>query len=135
MNAPQRGLSLIELLLVVAVVGMLAGIAYPSYTDQVRRAARAEAVATLQDSALRLERHYSRAGQYHDSEALITPLPPGSRYYSLVTERGGETFRLVARRLPGGLLAQDRCGDFMLDQAGVQGHQGASGDTAGCWGS
>ena len=135
MPAGQRGLSLIELLLVVTVVGMLAGIAYPSYSDQVRRAARAEAIGMLQDSALRLERHYSRAGQYADSEAAVTPLPLGSRYYSLAAERGEQSFRLIARRLPGALMEQDRCGDFSLDQVGVQGNLGANGDTSECWGS
>ncbi|VVP78862.1 hypothetical protein PS910_01776 [Pseudomonas fluorescens] len=135
MQPAQRGLSLIELLLVVAVVGMLAGIAYPSYSDQVRRAARTEAIGMLHDSALRLERHYSRTGQYADSQAQVTPLPLGSHYYRLVAERGGDTFRLVARRLPRAMMEQDRCGDFSLDQAGVQGNLGASGDTAGCWGS
>ncbi|MCE6984866.1 prepilin-type N-terminal cleavage/methylation domain-containing protein, partial [Pseudomonas frederiksbergensis] len=39
MSTLQKGLSLIELLLVVAVVGILAGIAYPSYSEQVRKAA------------------------------------------------------------------------------------------------
>ncbi len=135
MHTGQRGLSLIELLLVVAVVGMLAGIAYPSYSDQVRRAARSEAVSMLHDSALRLERHYARVGQYTDSEALVTPLPLGSRYYSLQAQREGKTFRLVARRLPRGLMDDDRCGDFSLDQAGVQGNPGSAEGATGCWGS
>ncbi|MHC6223994.1 type IV pilin protein [Pseudomonas sp. X10] len=135
MRTGQQGLSLMELLIVVAMVGMLAGIAYPSYSDPVRRAARIEVVGLLHDSALRLERHYSRVGQYADSENLVTPLPTGSRYYSLQVERGAETFRLLARRLPRGLMDGDRCGDFLLDQAGVQGNPDSVGDAAGCWGS
>jgi type IV pilus assembly protein PilE len=77
----QRGLSLIELLIVMALIGMLAAIAYPSYSEQLRRAARSEVVGLLQDAALRLARHHTRVGGYADNEQLVTPLPMGNRYY------------------------------------------------------
>ncbi|MCS5515652.1 prepilin-type N-terminal cleavage/methylation domain-containing protein [Pseudomonas qingdaonensis] len=76
MPRTHQGLSLIELLIVVAVVGILAGIAYPSYRDTVKRAARSEVVGLLFDSAQHLERHRARTGQYADTDAVITPLPP-----------------------------------------------------------
>ena len=67
----QQGLSLIELLIVVAVTGILAAIAYPSYSDQLRRAARSEVVGLLHDAALRLERHRVRTGQYAEGDHVI----------------------------------------------------------------
>ncbi|MDF0729164.1 type IV pilin protein [Pseudomonas entomophila] len=130
----QRGLSLIELLLVVAVTGILAGIAYPSYSDQLRRAARSEVVGVLQDAALRLERHHARVGQYADNDELRTPLPAGSRYYRLQARRDDDGYQLLAVRVPQGLMARDRCGDYSLDQTGLRGNPGALGDTGGCWG-
>ncbi|CAM3917102.1 Fimbrial protein MS11-D1 [Pseudomonas reidholzensis] len=130
----QQGLSLIELLLVVAVTGMLAAIAYPSYSDQLRRAARSEVAGLLQDAALRLERQHARTGQYADSDLAPVPLPAGSRYYSLQAQRDIDSFRLLARRLPRGFMADDRCGDFALDQAGVRANPGSQGDTQRCWG-
>lgn len=130
-----KGLSLIELLIVIAVVGILASIAYPSYSDQVRKAARTEVVGLLFESAQQLERHYSRAGQYSDSDAVVTPLASGTAYYSLQAIRDKESFTLKARRLPGGLMVADRCGDYQLDQAGVRDNPGAAGnDGKGCWG-
>ncbi|MCO7513791.1 prepilin-type N-terminal cleavage/methylation domain-containing protein [Pseudomonas guariconensis] len=131
----QQGLSLIELLIVVAVTGILAAIAYPSYHDPLRRAARSEVVGLLHDAALRLERHHARTGQYADSDQQQTPLPAGSRYYSLQAERGDDSFRLLARRLPGALMADDGCGDYQLDQAGVRSNPGAVEPAEGCWGS
>ncbi|MGY4524289.1 type IV pilin protein [Pseudomonas sp. UBA4617] len=128
----QQGFSLIELLIVLAVIGILAAIAYPSYHDQLRRAARSEAVGLLQDAALRLERHRVLTGQYAEGEP---GLPVGNRYYDLQAQRDKDIFTLRARRLPGGLMAQDRCGDFQLDQAGVRSNPGAVGDSAHCWGS
>ncbi|MDR6714405.1 type IV pilus assembly protein PilE [Pseudomonas hunanensis] len=130
----QQGLSLIELLLVVAVTGILAAIAYPSYSDQLRRAARSEVVGLLQDAALRLERQHARTGQYADSDPLPVPLPAGSRYYSLQVQRDEDSFRLIARRLPQGMMKDDRCGDFQLDQAGVRSNPGGVEQAVGCWG-
>ena len=128
----QQGLSLIELLIVVAVTGILAAIAYPSYSDQLRRAARSEVVGLLHDAALRLEHHRVRTGQYAEGEPV---LPVGNRHYSLHAERGSDTFTLRARRLPHGLMADDRCGDFQLDQAGVQSNPDGTGAIERCWGS
>ncbi|KJJ99584.1 MULTISPECIES: type IV pilin protein [Pseudomonas] len=131
----QKGLSLIELLIVIAVVGILASIAYPSYSDQVRKAARTEVVGVLFTSAQQLQRHYSRAGQYSDSEAVVTPLVSGTDHYSLHAVRDKESFTLLARRLPGGLMTADRCGDYVLDQAGVRGNRQSAEDASkGCWG-
>ena len=130
----QRGLSLIELLIVVAVTSILAAIAYPSYREQLRLVARSEAVGLLHDAALRLARHHARTGQYADNDHLVTPLPTGSRYYSLQALRERDGYRLLAVRLPHGLMVQDRCGDYSLDQAGSQGNPGAIGDTVDCWG-
>jgi type IV pilus assembly protein PilE len=128
----QQGMSLIELLIVLAVTGILAAIAYPSYSDQLRRAARSEVVGLLHDAALRLEQHRVRTGQYAEGEPA---LPDGNRYYSLQAMRDSDTFSLRARRLPSGLMAQDRCGDFQLDQAGVRSNPGADAGSEQCWGS
>ncbi|MEF9901430.1 MAG: type IV pilin protein [Pseudomonas sp.] len=131
----QRALSLIELLIVIAVVGILASIAYPGYSDLVKKSARTEIVSLLIESAQLLERHYSRAGQYSDVEDLQASLASGTAHYSLHAMRDKESFTLSARRLPGGLMMADRCGDYELDQAGRRGNpQGAENTQGGCWG-
>ncbi|MCE1118270.1 MULTISPECIES: type IV pilin protein [Pseudomonas] len=131
----QRGLSLIELLIVVALIGMLAAIAYPNYSDPLRRAARTEVVGLLQDAALRLARHHTRVGGYADNDQLVTPLPAGNRNYQLQARRDADSFTLLATRLPSGMMAHDSCGDFQLDQAGVRSNPGASDSPELCWGS
>ena len=129
----QRGMSLVEVLLVLAVIGMLATLAYPIYTEQVRQAARHEAVALLLDTAQRLERHRALAGRYADTDAVRTPLPPDGRHYRLVAMREASRYQVQAVRLPGGLMAQDACGDYRLDQAGVRSNPGANGEGERCW--
>lgn len=131
----QRGLGLIELLIVLALMGMLAAIAYPSYRDSLRRAARSEVVGLLHDAALRLELQRTRVGGYADDGPLTAALPAGTRYYRLQAQRERDSYRLLASRLPGALMAHDPCGDYVLDHAGVRDNPGAGEGREHCWGS
>lgn len=58
------GFSLIELMVVVAIIGLLAMIAYPSYQKQMLRTHRTEGQAALQDAATRQERFFSNKSEY-----------------------------------------------------------------------
>jgi type IV pilus assembly protein PilE len=62
-----RGFTLIELMIVVAIVGILAGIAYPSYMDHVRKGNRAKAQAFLMDVAQRQQSYLIVQRQYAES--------------------------------------------------------------------
>lgn len=136
MKGRAQGMSLIELLIVVAVVGILAGIAYPNYSERIKQAARAEVAGLLFDSAQRLQRHYSRAGGYADTEQVVTALPSGTLHYQLEAVREADAFRLVAKRRTQGSMATDPCGDFALDHRGVKGNPNQAGAAgARCWGS
>jgi type IV pilus assembly protein PilE len=59
-----RGFTLIELMITVAVIGILAAIAYPAYTDQIRKAKRAECRSGLLQSMQQQERYYTQFNQY-----------------------------------------------------------------------
>ena len=54
----MRGFTLIELMITVAIIGILAAIAYPSYVEHIYRSRRAEAEATLMELAQWMERNY-----------------------------------------------------------------------------
>lgn len=61
----DRGFTLIEILIVVAIVGLLAAIAYPSYMSYVRNAWRAEGRAALLAEMQQQERYFTQMNQYH----------------------------------------------------------------------
>lgn len=135
MRPTEKGLSLIEVLIVVALVGILASIAYPSYSEMTRKAARTEIVGILFESAQQLEQHYSRTGRYTDFDGTVLPLPDGTAQYSLHARREAEHYVLTARRHPGGAMASDACGDFELDHRAIRSNPGSAGVVdPGCWG-
>lgn len=63
----ESGFTLIEILIVVAILGILAGIAYPSYMDSVRKGNRTDAKTALNDAAQRLQRCYTTLHTYDDA--------------------------------------------------------------------
>ncbi len=63
----QKAFTLIELMIVVAIVGILAGIAYPSYQDSVKKSRRSDAKAALMGFANAMERYYTENNSYCDA--------------------------------------------------------------------
>jgi type IV pilus assembly protein PilE len=67
MIGKQRGVTLMELMVVVVIIGILAAIAYPTYRTQIRRSNRTEARVVLEQTAGALEKCYTRYMAYNDA--------------------------------------------------------------------
>jgi type IV pilus assembly protein PilE len=95
------GFTLIEVLIVVGIIGFLAAIAYPAYTDYILRSKITEAVSNLSDMRVRMEQYFLDNRTYVDACAAntVAPLPSGdnAKYFDYACpERTGTTFRVTA---------------------------------------
>ena len=135
----QQGLTLMELMVTVVILGILVGVAFPAYKGQVSQTRRASATACLTEFAQYMERIYTTNMTYAKNNNIDVQLPEtncrkdlaGSYEFSLVKDQ--TTFNLTAS--PKGSQQDDTCGALTLNQLGVRTAGGKSDATTirACW--
>lgn len=134
MKHSNRGFTLIELMIVVAIIGILAAIAYPSYDEYIKRGNRTEGQAFLSDVAARQERYYSQNNAYITADADIAKLglsnanSPTVKYTIAIAAGDGGYLLTVNNQ-----FNDAKCATLTLDALGVRGSTGSRGDNADCW--
>ena len=116
-TASSRGFTLVELMIVVAIVGILAAVAYPSYQDSVRKSRRADGKTALLQSVQVAERWFTQNNTY-----VGTPVAAASAegHYTLAfTVLTATTFTITAT--PVGAQDSDPCGALTITELNEKG--------------
>ncbi len=134
--AKAKGFTLIELMIVVATIGILAAIAIPSYREQIDKGRRASAKAILLDAQAYMERIYSEnysyfsdtkgveinSGTYFQSNFTVAPKPgEGAAAYTITLASTVNTYTVTAAPITAGSMASDKCGSFTVNRTGRKG--------------
>lgn len=131
-----KGFTLIELVIALAVLAIIIGIAIPAYTDQVTKTRRAEGKAAVMNVAQALERCYTRFSAYNDGNCNVA-LPTNSEndWYEVDAGDGGvtaTTFELEATPQDSQATNDTKCATLGLTHTGEKSVSG-SGSVSDCW--
>lgn len=146
MRSRESGVTLLELMAVVVIIGILASIAIPSYRTYLLRAQRTDATTALLRVAAAQEKFYLQNNTYA-SDDLLTKAPPDGLgisqtehdYYALkITKEDNLTvdYVVTATARSGGAQSKDsQCVTFTIDQAGTRkaADAGDADTTGNCW--
>jgi len=137
----QKGVNLIELMIVVVIIGIVASVAYPSYTNQIQQTRRADCAGALASLSGAMERHFTVTGSYLNAGtsphlgaptvfATTCPVDGSTPTYNLtISAATASTYTIQAA--PIGPQADDKCGTLTLSNTGLKGVTGA--DTGITW--
>ena len=123
MPRASRGFTLIELMIVVAIIAILSAIAYPSYQESVRKGRRAEGRAALQELMQQQERYMTQFNTYKDFALGASGVPfktesEGGKYKLKAEQCAGKSLQVCVKLTASPVLADPKAGDFSLDTQG-----------------
>lgn len=130
----QRGFTLIEVMIAVAVVGILVSLAYPSFVAEIRKSRRAEAQQVLMDVASRQQQRRLDTRSFVTGASVTATgatVPASvSSHYTIRFEPAATVDAFIAEAVPTGSQASDRCGTLRVNQ---NNEKSSTGTAVNCW--
>ena len=127
----MKGMTLIELVIVVAVMAILLAIAIPSYSSYMLRVHRTEAIRMLLQASMCQERIYAGLNNYDTSKCR--PASEHQRYQISYVSPDSLEQSYIAMATPKGVQLDDACGSLSLDQNGTKSISGDEISVIKCW--
>lgn len=121
----KSGYTLVEIMIVVAIVAILVALALPNYNESVRKARRSDAQQELLEFAGTAERIFTRNSSY-----IGVALPANSAFYDFEVVSATTATSYNIRAKAKGAQVNDLCGNMTLSNTGVKTYTGS---LAGCW--
>ena len=137
------GFSLIELMIVVAIIAIISAVAFPAYKKQTLKGHRVDAKSAVLEAAAREEKFFATNNKYSSTAtdlnyaALPFNVVSGTQtvyVLSIAVNAAGSTYTVTAT--PSGDQQGDACYTYVLDNLGTQSNQvsgGGANSTSGCW--
>lgn len=132
-----HGFTLIELMVTVAILGILMSVALPSYLDSVRKGRRADAQSVLLEASQFMERFATENLRFDQTRAGVAvalpttlasaPKTGATKFYTISLQAVAQN-SFTLRAVPQGAMASDACGTLTLTDTGVKG-----GTLTTCW--
>jgi type IV pilus assembly protein PilE len=128
MKKYNRGFTLMELMIVVAIIGLLAAVGYPAYTNAVKKGQRADAIDSLLTLASSMEEYYMVNDTYKNATIANTigSATSSEGYYTVSINTQDDFYYKVKAVAVNG---DTDCGDLFLDSTGKK----SSSIGSGCW--
>jgi type IV pilus assembly protein PilE len=136
-TAKTAGFTLVELMIVIAIIGIISAIAIPSYDSYMKKSRRADAKVALSKMADHQERYYLQNNTYSAAVSDVGGAATEEGFYTLsINSADVNGFQLTATAVPGGQQANDTdCLLMYLSSTGAResGAAPGGGDLKNCW--
>ena len=128
-----KGFTLIEIMIVVALISIIAAFAIPAYSDYVIRGKLVDATTQLSDARIKLEQFYQDYRAYDNSHGGTPPCPAPTKYFSFTCVADATTYLVTATNNANQGLGSAATYTYTIDESNVKTSTTPWGNGTSCW--